>query len=122
MFVLTVQSLISHGFCMIIQIMIFALWFSVKIFTAVFFSQFVLWIKIYLKFKWYQTSVGWQEFWKDQKKNLSVMDFDKHCNSSKPISHGFWVIIQIVIFALWFPVKIFIASFFSQHVLWIEIY
>ena len=38
------------------------------------------------------------------------MDFDTYWNSSKPISHGFWVIIQIVIFAL------------SQHVLWIEIY
>ena len=35
------------------------------------------------------------------------MDFDTHCNSSKSISHGLLVIIQIVIFVLWFPVKIF---------------
>ena len=50
------------------------------------------------------------------------MDFDVHCNSSKPISHVFWVIIQIMIFSFWFPIKIFIASFFFQCVLWIEIY
>ena len=50
--------------------------------------------------------------WQDRKKKSLLMDFDVRCNSSKPISHVFWVIIQIIIFSFWFPIKIFIASFF----------
>ena len=48
---------ISHGFWVIIQIMIFALWFPVKVSKVGFPSQCVLWIKIYIKVKWYQTSI-----------------------------------------------------------------
>ena len=60
--------------------------------------------------------------WWNQKKLLSLKDFVVYCNSSKPISHGFWVIIQIMIFALWFPVKVSKVGFPSQCVLWIKIY
>ena len=33
--------------------------FLLKFLLQVFFFEGVLWIEIYLKFKWYQTSVGW---------------------------------------------------------------
>ena len=46
------------------------------------------------------------------KKNLSLIDFDVCFNSSKFNFHGFCMIIQIMIFALWFPVEIFTAVFF----------
>ena len=51
------------------------------------------------------------------KKNLSLIDFDVCFNSSKFNFHGFCMIIQIMIFALWFPVEIFTAVIFPQCVM-----
>ena len=97
---------ISHGFWVIILIVSFALWYPVEIFIVVLFLN----VCYGSKFAWSLSDIKLLEVDRSSdktKKKFLLMDFDTHCNSSKSISHGLCVITQIVIFVLWFPVKIF---------------